>query len=191
MSSKHARIMTSEHGMVTLSRSVNTDQWHAVLKTCLQHDQWIQTNDITLSWKHALAWSVNTDQWHHTILKTYLDHDQWTLTNDISHPENMPWPWSVNTECRHHPLLKTCHGHDQQTHTNDVTLSGKNTMIMINKQWHHPVPIMSWSWSQDTEWYPATLGSHVLNTCHYQDKEDETLIRPWLFPEPPPPPPWS
>ena len=132
LSWKHAFSMISEH-RPTASHypenmpsawSVNTDQRpHTILKTCLQHDQWTQTNDITL-----------------TILKTCLDHDQWTQTNDITlswkhafsmisehrptashYPENMPSAWSVNTDQRHHTILKTCLQHDQWTQTNDIT----------------------------------------------------------------------
>ena len=113
LSWKHAFSMISEHRPMTYA---------TILKTCLDHDQWTQTNDITLSWKHAFsmisehrptashypenmpsAWSVNTDQRHHT---DYL--------------ENMPWAWLVNTDQWHHTILKKCLEHDLWTLTSDI-----------------------------------------------------------------------
>ena len=133
MSSKHARIMTCEHKTVTSARSVNTDQrHHTILKTCLDHDQWTQTNHITLSWKHALSmisehrptashypenmpwsWSVNTDQWHKPSWKHALTMISEHRMQTPPSPENMPWSWSANTYPWCRAVRKTYHDHDQ------------------------------------------------------------------------------
>ena len=191
MSSKHARIMTCERKMVTSSRSVNTDQrHHTILKTCLQHDQWTQTNDIchypeNMPW----SWSVNTDQRHNTILKTCLQHDQWTQTNSITlswkhafsmisehrpmtshYPENMPSAWSVNTDQRHHIILKTCLQHDQWTQTNGITLSWKHAFSMISE--HRPTTSHWLSWKHAL----SMISEHRPVTSHYPKKNALSMI---------------
>ena len=132
------------HHPVQRLMSVNTDQWHDVPKTCQDHDQWARNGDFIQISEHRpmtccpenmpSAWSVNTDQRHHTILKTCLSMISEHRPMTSHYPENIPWSWSVNTDQWHMPSWKHA-----------------LTMTSEHRMQKPPSPKnMTWSWSANT-----------------------------------------
>ena len=148
-SSKHARIMTSEHRMVRSPNPETDVSEHRPMTWCPQNmpGSW----PVSTEWWHhptQRLMSVNTDQWH--VLKTCQDHDQWAQNGDVTSR-------SANTD-QWHDVLKTCQDHDLWAQNGDFIQISEHRPATS----HYPENMPS-AWSVNTDqWHMPLSWKHAL-----------------------------